>query len=82
MIHFTVKVPFKEGLHARPAAELVNVCKTSVSDITLAKDEFEINPKSILGILTLAAGHGNELKVAVNGEDEELMAQKIKEFFA
>ena len=81
MIQFTVTVPFEEGLHARPAAELVNVCKNVASEITLAKDETEDNPKSILGILTLAAGHGDSLVVTVDGADEVEISDKLKGFF-
>lgn len=81
MIEFAVTIQFKEGLHARPAAELVNICKNVASEITLAKDEFEVNPKSILGILTLAAGHGDKLKATVDGPDEEIVAEKLRAFF-
>lgn len=81
MIQFTVNVPFKEGLHARPAAELVNICKTAEAEITLTKDDLAINPKSILGILTLAASHEDELTFTIDGSDESIYEEKIKAFF-
>ncbi len=77
-----VTVPFKEGLHARPATELVKVCMTIKSDITLIKDDNHVNPKSILGIMSLGASHGTALTVQVEGADEVEAAEKLKTFFA
>ena len=81
MIQFETVVGFEEGLHARPASELVKVCQTAKSDIKIIKDTLEVNPKSILGILTLGAGHNDPLTVVVDGEDEEVIAGNLKAFF-
>lgn len=59
------------GLHARAAAQFVQTANKFSSDITLLKDEIEVNGKSIMGILLLAAPQGTELAVIVEGLDEQ-----------
>jgi phosphocarrier protein len=81
MIRFNAKVPFEEGLHARPATQLVNLIKNVASEVQLVKDGKSVNPKSILGVLTVGAGHGDEIEVVVEGEDEVKVADSLKEFF-
>jgi len=81
MKNIIVHVPFEEGLHARPASEITKLCQKFVSDITFIKDTAQIDPKSILGILTLGAGKGDEIRVEVSGEDEEEAVKAIEEFF-
>lgn len=82
MIEFVTVVNFEEGLHARPASALVKACQAAVSDIKIFKGDFSVNPKSILGILTLGAGHKDELKVVVEGSDEVEVVERLKAFFA
>jgi len=81
MVDFTTTVGFEEGLHARPAAELVKVCQKALADIKIIKDDLEVNPKSILGILTLGAAHGDKIRIIVNGSDENDVAKNLKAFF-
>lgn len=81
MREITVKVPFEEGLHARPASELAKACQVIESDIVLSKGEQEVNPKSILGIMTLGAAYGDEVVLRVTGEDEDKGIQILEEFF-
>ncbi len=81
MINFKVKVPFEEGLHARPATQLVNIIKNVASDVQIIKDDKSVNPKSILGVLTIGAGYEDELEVVVEGDDEVAVADSLKEFF-
>jgi phosphocarrier protein len=81
MIKFKAKVPFDEGLHARPATQLVNLIKNVASDVKLVKGDTSVNPKSILGVLTVGATHGDELEIVVEGDDEEAVAKNLKEFF-
>lgn len=76
------KVPFAEGLHARPAAELVKVCQKASSEIIMSKGDTEVNPKSILGIISLGAANGEEVAFDVQGEDEQEIADKLTAFFA
>lgn len=83
MVEFNTVVKFEEGLHARPASELVKACQATTSDIKIYKGETGtgVNPKSILGILTLAASHKDELRVVVEGADEAEAAESLKAFF-
>jgi len=76
-----VTVPFKEGLHARPATELVKVCQVIKSNISIVKDTVRINPKSILGIMSLGASFGTPLTLEVSGIDEEEAATSLSRFF-
>ncbi len=59
------------GLHARAAAQLVQTANQFSSEVVLTKDDVDVNGKSIMGILLLAAPQGTELTVTVEGEDEE-----------
>jgi len=81
MIEFKIVVNFEEGLHARPASELVKVCQLIKADIVIYKGEVQVNPKSILGILTLGASHKDELRFVIKGVDQAEGAQKIQAFF-
>ena len=74
---FTVKN--KLGLHARAAAVFVRVSSKYESDIKLIKDSYEVNGKSILGVLSLAATKGSEIEVTANGEDAEAAIDGIEE---
>jgi phosphocarrier protein HPr len=76
-----VTVPFKEGLHARPATELVKVCQMIKSDVTLIKEDVHVNPKSILGIMSLGASFGTPLTVTVEGADEVEAVAKLAKYF-
>jgi phosphocarrier protein len=59
------------GLHARPAAQLVQAANKHRSEILLAKDGTAVNAKSIMGVLTLAASKGSQLTVTCEGDDAE-----------
>jgi phosphocarrier protein HPr len=59
------------GLHARAAAQFVQTASKFSAEVTLTKDDVEVNGKSIMGILLLAAPKGTEVSVAVDGDDEE-----------
>lgn len=76
-----VTVPFKEGLRARPATELVKVCQVIKSNISLIKDSTHVNPKSIPGIMSLGASYGTPLTLEVNGVDESEGAALLSKFF-
>ncbi|MBN1823605.1 MAG: HPr family phosphocarrier protein [Endomicrobiales bacterium] len=60
----------KLGLHARPAAILVQMAAKFKSQVKIIKDGQEVDGKSIMGIMTLAAAAGTDIKIAVAGEDE------------
>lgn len=76
-----VTVPFKEGLHARPASELAKLCQFIKSEIVLVKEDMNVNPKSILGIMSLGAAFGTDLTVTVTGTDEDEAIAKLTRFF-
>ncbi len=67
------------GLHARPAAQLVKIANRYKSNITLYKDDREVNGKSIMGILMLAAPKGSEIEIAAEGEDAESAVKELGE---
>lgn len=67
------------GLHARAAAQLVQTANQFSSEVTLFKEDIEVNGKSIMGILLLAAPQGTQIAVAVDGSDEEQAMKTIAE---
>ena len=70
MIERDVKIVNRLGLHARAAAKLVHLAGRFGSDVWLLRDGEEVDAKSILGILLLAAAQGSELQVRCDGRDE------------
>ncbi len=72
---FTIKN--RLGLHARAAALLVKTANLFVSEITLEKDGLEVNGKSIMGILMLAASKGSKITLKVNGKDSAQALQVL-----
>lgn len=81
MIEREVKVKNRAGLHTRPAATLVKLAAKFKSDFIISKDGFEINGKSIIGVMTLAAEQGATLLLRFAGEDEAEAAAAITELF-
>jgi len=71
MIERTVTIANKNGLHARPAAEIVKTAAKFKSDITLMRDDLEVNGKSIMGVMMLAAEYGSSLVLRADGNDAE-----------
>ncbi len=70
MIHKTnVVIQNKLGLHARPAAMFVELASKFMADITVEKDGNQVNGKSIMGIMMLAAGKGTTLTLIAEGDD-------------
>lgn len=72
----------KLGLHARAAAKLVHIASEFECEIYIGTDHEEVNAKSILGILTLAASKGTPLNVRAEGADEEAAVRAIAALFA
>jgi phosphocarrier protein HPr len=64
-----VQVVNRAGMHARPAAEFVKVAGRFSADITVEKDGLEVNGKSIMGVLMLAAEQGSRLRLTAQGSD-------------
>ena len=67
----TVVIRNKYGLHARPAAEFVKLAARFRSQIFASKEDTEVNGKSIMGVMMLAAECGSELRIRAQGEDAE-----------
>ena len=76
-----VKIINRAGIHARPAAVLVQAAKDYKSNIFFEKGVNRINAKSIMGILTLAATFETELKIIADGEDEEEAVEALIHLF-
>ena len=71
MVERTVQIVNKQGLHARPAAEIVKVSARFKSEITLVKEGMEVNAKSIMGVMMLAAECGSSLTLRASGADAD-----------
>ena|ERR1700722_14537049 len=67
------------GLHARPAAMFVKVCNRHKADIWVEKDGEQINGKSIMGLMMLAAGQGSKLLVTCEGADAEKALLEVEQ---
>jgi phosphocarrier protein HPr len=79
MTERSVRIVNKNGLHARPAAELVKTASRFQADITMVRDDLEVNGKSIMGVMMLAAECGAELLVRAEGPDAEQAVTAIVE---
>ena len=64
-----VQIVNRAGMHARPAAEFVKLASRYSADIRVEKDGLEVNGKSIMGVLMLAAVHGSRLRMTATGDD-------------
>ncbi|OEG70454.1 phosphocarrier protein HPr [Candidatus Endomicrobiellum trichonymphae] len=71
----------KMGLHARPAAMLVQSTNRYQSTVKILKDDFEVDAKSIMGVMALAAGRGCKLNFIADGPDENEVLIAIENLF-
>lgn len=69
------------GLHARAAAKFVKVASEFESDIALARDGRQVNGKSIMGVMMLAAGKGTRLTLTASGPDETQALERLHTLF-
>jgi phosphocarrier protein HPr len=67
----SVEIVNGAGMHARPASALVKLAGTFMSDVRVEKDGLEVNAKSIMGVLMLAADLGSTLRISAVGDDAE-----------
>lgn len=81
MVEREVTIKNRAGLHTRPAASLVKLAAKFKSDFFIDKDGFEINGKSIIGVMTIAAEQGSKLTLRFSGEDEDVAAIAVVELF-
>lgn len=80
MVEKKVTVQLKNGLQARPAALFVQEANRFSSEVVLVKDEKRVNAKSIMGIMSLAVGHGTEVTLQVTGPDEREALDALQAF--
>ena len=71
----------RAGIHARPAAVLVQAAKDYKSNVYFERGNERVNAKSIMGILTLAAAYNSELKIIAEGEDAEQAVETLARLF-
>jgi len=71
MAERSVQIVNRNGLHARPAAEIVKAAAKFKSEITLVRDDLEVNGKSIMGVMMLAAEYGSTLTLRAQGPDAD-----------
>lgn len=75
----TLKLNNPEGLHARPAAIFVQVASRFSSELELEAHGVTVNGKSIIGIMSLGAFHGEEISLTATGQDEKLMIKALQQ---
>ena len=72
-----VRIQNQNGLHARPAAEIVKIASKFKSEVTIRRDDMEVNGKSIMGVMMLAVEYGTTLWLRANGDDAEQAVEAI-----
>ena len=72
----------KLGIHARPAAMIVRITNKFKAEVFVEKDEEQVNGKSIMGLMMLAAGKGSKVKFLATGDDAAQMLSELEELFA
>ncbi|MFL5619020.1 MAG: HPr family phosphocarrier protein [Gemmatimonadaceae bacterium] len=82
MVERTVQILNKNGLHARPAAEIVKLAAKYRSEITISRDGTEVNGKSIMGVMMLAAECGASILLRADGDDAEQAIDAIATLIA
>lgn len=74
-------VPNKMGIHARPAAMIVRITNKFKAEVLVEKDEEQVNGKSIMGLMMLAAGKGAKVRFIATGADADAMLAEIEALF-
>jgi phosphocarrier protein HPr len=82
MIKKQVTIINKLGLHARAAAKFVTMASQFESKIQIARDHQEVNGKSIMGVMMLAASQGTDIIISVAGPDEEEALAELEKLIA
>ena len=81
MKNFTYVITDPEGIHARPAGELVKAAKAFTSSIQIVKDGKKADVKRIFGLMGLGIKQGQEVTIEIEGEDEAAAAEAMEKFF-
>jgi phosphocarrier protein len=81
MMEKTIVISNRAGLHARPSAMVVQLTKNYDSTVYFENGSNKINAKSIMGLLTLGAAYGTELKIITDGSDEAEALERLVKLF-
>ena len=81
MVEKILNVQNRAGIHARPAAIIAQTANKFESEVTLIRDDAEVNAKSIMGVIAMGAGYNTQLTLKVEGPDETEAAEVIEELF-
>lgn len=81
MIEKEVTIINNAGMHTRPASAIVRIAAKYKADFFIERDGFEVNGKSIIGVMTLAAEQGSKLNLKFDGDDEKELADEMIKFF-
>lgn len=77
MVERSVEILNSHGIHARPAAEIVKCAARFSAAITLVRDDLEVNGKSIMGVMMLAAECGATILVRADGDDADAAVEAL-----
>ncbi len=81
MVEKILTVRNRAGIHARPASLIAQMANKYQSEISLEKDSIVVNAKSIMGVITMAAGYNTTITLKVEGSDEQDAANAIEKLF-
>ena len=81
MIEKEIRIINNAGLHTRPAATIVKLAANFQSEFHINKDGYDVNGKSIIGVMTLAAEKGSMLKLRFEGSYERELCETITDYF-
>jgi len=82
LVEKKIAIKNAQGLHARPAALFVQIANKFTSEITVQKGRQEVNGKSIMGIMMLAASKGSRITVRANGDDAKKAIEELEELLS
>lgn len=82
MIEKSIKIQLTGGLEARPVAMLVQVASQHESTVYIEAEGKKVNAKSIMGMMSLALGAGEAVKIIANGSDEEAALQDVEDYLS
>ena len=82
MAERTVTIVNKNGVHARPAAEIVKTAGRFTSNVTIVRDDLEVNGKSIMGVMMLAAECGSAIILRATGSDADEAVEALAQLVA
>jgi len=81
MTEQTITISNRAGVHARPAALVVQATKNFLCNIYLERGRDRINAKSIMGVITLGAAYGTQIRIIAEGEDEQTAVETLVRLF-